>query len=69
MVLCYYNIYITLTDGGYSTQEDILIVPIDLLQFSSHPSTVQRVLQHFEKVTSCRSIKAIGLFKEYEIII
>lgn len=40
----------TIIDGGYSTQEDILIVPIDLLQFSSHPSTVQRVLQHFEKI-------------------
>lgn len=40
----------TIIDGGYSTQEDILIVPVDLLQFSSHPSTVQRVLQHFEKI-------------------
>lgn len=38
------------TDHGYLTEENILIVPIDLLQFSSHSDAVKTVLQHFDKV-------------------
>ena len=38
------------TEHGYLTEENILLVPIDLLQFSSHSDAVQTVLQHFDKV-------------------
>ena len=38
------------TDHGYLTEENILLVPIDLLQLSSHSDAVQTVLQHFDKV-------------------
>nr|XP_022335139.1 dehydrogenase/reductase SDR family member 7-like [Crassostrea virginica]XP_022335140.1 dehydrogenase/reductase SDR family member 7-like [Crassostrea virginica] len=37
-------------DHGYLTEENILLVPIDLLQFSSHSDAVQTVLQHFDKI-------------------
>jgi len=40
-------------DSSFKKDQDILVLPLDLLKFDTHEKLVQDVLKHFGKVWYC----------------
>ena len=47
---CYISAIATAHDSSFKTDQDILVLPLDLLKFDTHKKVTQDVLKHFGKV-------------------
>ena len=47
---CYISAIAIAHDSSFKTDEDILVLPLDLLKFDTHEQLTQDVLKHFGKV-------------------
>ena len=48
---------------GKVKDDDILVLPLDVLNFDTHSSATQKVLKYFGKVS--RSYKSLNVFYQY----
>ena len=56
-------------DPSFNEDQDILILPLDLLKYDTHAKLAQDVIKHFGKVTGNKNSRLVIMADQYSALI